>query len=138
MRRSLVGTEQPLTAVQNEYSLLWRGPEQWVLAACEELGIGFVPWSPLGMGFLTGTIGAETRFVEGDFRKLVAQRPWIVPIPGTTQMPHLLENLGAAAMHFSPPELAELNGALASIQIQGARLPESVLVLSDLEAPHKD
>lgn len=165
-----------MTAVQNEYSLLWRGPEKWVLATCEELGIGFVPWSPLGMGFLTGTIHEDTRFVEGDFRKIVprfapenlphnmalvalvrrwverknaapaqialawlmAQRPWIVPIPGTTQMPHLVENLGAAAVHFTPSELAELNTAASSIQIQGARLPERVLVLSELEAPPKN
>jgi aryl-alcohol dehydrogenase-like predicted oxidoreductase len=167
--------EQRVTAVQNEYSMLWRGPEKWVLAACEELGIGFVPWSPLGMGFLTGTIHAETRFVEGDFRKVVprfapenlphnvalvalvqrwterkqatpaqialawlmAQKPWIVPIPGTTQMPHLLENLGAAPIQFTPTELAELNAAASSIEIKGARLPEPVLVLSELEAPPK-
>jgi aryl-alcohol dehydrogenase-like predicted oxidoreductase len=167
--------EQRVTAVQNEYSLLWRGPEKWVLAVCEELGIGFVPWSPLGMGFLTGTITADTRFVEGDFRKtvprfapenlphnlalvalvrhwaereqatpaqiavawLMAQKPWIVPIPGTTQLPHLLENLGSVAIRFTPSELAELNMAASAIQIQGARLPDNVLVLSDLEAPPK-
>ena len=167
--------EQRVTAVQNEYSLLWRGPEKWVLRICEELGIGFVPWSPLGMGFLTGTINADTRFVEGDFRKVVprfapeslphnmalvrlvqqwaerkkaapaqialawlmAQKPWIVPIPGTTQLPHLIENLGAAAIHFTPAEVAELNAAVSSIEIQGARLPESVLVLSELEASPK-
>jgi len=167
--------EQRVTAVQNEYSLLWRGPEKWVLAACEELGIGFVPWSPLGMGFLTGAIRADTRFVEGDFRKVVprfapehlphnmalvalvqrwaerwnaapsqialawlmAQRPWIVPIPGTTQMPHLLENLGAAEVHFTPTELTELNAAVSSVQIEGARLPDGVLALSELEAPSK-
>jgi aryl-alcohol dehydrogenase-like predicted oxidoreductase len=165
--------EQRVTAVQNEYSLLWRGPENWVLAACEELGIGFVPWSPLGMGFLTGTIHADTRFVAGDFRSsvprfapdnlphnmalvalvqrwaeqknaapaqialawLMAQRPWVVPIPGTTQMPHLLENLGAVAIQFTPSELAELNAAAAAIEIQGARLPAGVLALSELEAP---
>jgi aryl-alcohol dehydrogenase-like predicted oxidoreductase len=167
--------EQRVTAVQNEYSLLWRGPEKWVLAACEELGIGFVPWSPLGMGFLTGTIQAETRFVEGDFRKIVprfapenlphnlalvalvqqwakqkhatpaqialawlmAQRPWIVPIPGTTQLPHLLENLGATTVSLTPSELAELNAAAASLEIKGARLPEAVLVHSEREAPPK-
>ena len=122
--------EQPLTAVQNEYSLLWRGPEKWVLPACEELGIGFVPWSPLGVGFLNGAIDANTRFADGDIRKvesrfspenlphnlalvallkswagrknatpgqialawLLAQKPWIVPIPGTTQMAHMHEN----------------------------------------------
>jgi aryl-alcohol dehydrogenase-like predicted oxidoreductase len=127
------------------------------------------------MGFLTGAINADTRFVEGDFRKIVprfapenlphnmalvalverwakrknaapaqialawlmAQRPWIVPIPGTTQMPHLLENLGAARVQFTPSELAELNAAASSIQIQGARLPDGVLVFSELEAPPK-
>jgi aryl-alcohol dehydrogenase-like predicted oxidoreductase len=167
--------EQRLTAVQNEYSLLFRGPENWVLSTCEELGIGFVPWSPLGMGFLTGTIKAETRFVEGDFRKLVprfapenlphnmalvalvqrwaerkqatpaqialawlmAQKPYIVPIPGTTQLPHLLENLGAARITFTASELPELNQEASAIQIQGARLPDGVLALSDLEAPPK-
>lgn len=165
--------EQRVTAVQNEYSMLWRGPEKWLLAMCEELGIGFVPWSPLGMAFLTGAIQADTRFVDGDFRKLVprftpenlshnmalvalvqqwaqrknaapaqialawlmAQRPWIVPIPGTTQMPHLIENLGAVAVQLTPSELAELNATASSIQIQGARLPEAVLALSELEAP---
>jgi len=165
--------EQRVTAVQNEFSLLWRGPENWVLATCEELGIGFVPWSPLGMGFLTGTIHADTRFVGNDFRSsvprfapenlphnmalvalvqswaerkngapaqialawLMAQRPWIVPIPGTTQMPHLLENLGAVAIQLTPSELAELNAAASAIEIQGARLPQAVLALSELEAP---
>jgi len=167
--------EQRVTAVQNEYSLLWRGPENWVLATCEELGIGFVPWSPLGVGFLTGAIHADTRFTDGDFRKteprfspdnllhnmalvtllrdwaerknaapaqialawLMAQRPWIVPIPGTTQMPHLIENLGATAVRFSEAELTELGSAGSSIQIQGARLPDSVLVFSEKEAPPK-
>jgi len=167
--------EQRVTAVQNEYSLLWRGPEKWVLALCQELGIGFVPWSPLGVGFLTGAIDANTRFADGDIRKvetrftpdnlphnlalvalvkswaerkraapaqialawLMAQKPWIVPIPGTTQMSHMLENIGAAAIHFSPAEFAELNAAAAAIQIRGARLPDSVLVFSDVEAPPK-
>jgi aryl-alcohol dehydrogenase-like predicted oxidoreductase len=167
--------EQRVTAVQNEYSLLWRGPETWVLATCEELGIGFVPWSPLGVGFLTGAIHADTRFADGDFRKLeprfspenlphnvalvalverwaqrknatpaqlalawlMAQRPWIVPIPGTTQLPHLLENLGAVAVSFTPQELAELNTAAASITIEGARLPAPVLAYSEVEAPPK-
>ena len=125
----------PVTAVQNEYSMLWRGPEAEVIPVCEELGIGFVPWSPLGVGFLTGAIDARTRFAEGDIRRiesrfspenlphnlalvdlvkrwaerkqampgqialawLMAQKPWIVPIPGTTQMAHMLENIGAAA-----------------------------------------
>ena len=139
--------ELPVSAVQNEYSMLWRGPENWVLPLCEELGIGFVPWSPLGVGFLTGAIDARTRFAEGDIRGvesrfspenlphnlalvdlvkswaerkqatpaqialawLMAQKPWIVPIPGTTQMPHMLENIGAASVQFTPEEVAELN-----------------------------
>ncbi len=167
--------EQRVTAVQNEYSLLWRGPEKWLLPLCEELGIGFVPWSPLGVGFLTGAIDARTRFADGDIRKvesrfspenlprnlalvellkrwaaqkgatpaqialawLMAQKPWIVPIPGTTQMAHLFENMGADAVRFTPAELAELNAASSAIQIQGARLPDSVLVYSDVEAPPK-
>lgn len=165
--------ELPVTAVQNEYSLLWRGPEDAVLPTCEELGIGFVPWSPLGVGFLTGTIGAETRFTDTDFRKsetrfspenlphnlalvdvlrdwaerkqatpaqislawLLAQHPSIVPIPGTTQMPHLLENLGASTVQFSPAELTELTAQVSTIQILGARLPPTVQAFSDVEAP---
>ncbi len=165
--------EQRLTAVQNEYSMLWRGPEKWVLATCDELGIGFVPWSPLGVGLLTGSIDAGTRFADGDFRKtesrftpenlarnlalmellrrwaarkdatpaqlalawLMAQKPWVVPIPGTTQMAHMLENVGAVAIHFTPTELSELNTAVAAIEVAGARLPDSVLVFSEVEAP---
>ena len=165
--------ELPVTAVQNEYSLLWRGPENWVLPLCEELGIGFVPWSPLGVGFLTGAIDAKTRFADGDIRKvesrfspenlphnlalvdlvkswavrkqatpaqialawLMAQKPWIVPIPGTTQMAHMLENIGAASVQFTSEEIAELNASASAIQIRGARLPESVLVFSEVEAP---
>ena len=129
---------QPLTAIQNEYSMLWRGPENEILPLCDELGIGFVPWAPLGMGFTTGTINPSTRFAEGDFRAavprnspqnlaanmplvqliqewavrkgatpaqislawLMAQQPWIVPIPSTTRTPHLLENLGAEEHHI--------------------------------------
>lgn len=163
----------PLAAVQNEYSMLWRGPEQWVLPMCEELGIGLVPWSPLGVGFLTGAIDARTRFAEGDIRRieprfapenlqrnlalvellqrwavskaatpaqialawLLAKKPWIVPIPGTTQMAHLLENTGAASLHFTTAEFAELDAAVAAIEVQGARLPDSVLVYSEVEAP---
>ncbi|MFK0687601.1 aldo/keto reductase [Mesorhizobium sp. IMUNJ 23033] len=165
----------PVTAVQSEYSMLWRGPESEVLPLCEELGIGFVPWSPLGVGFLTSAIDARTRFAEGDIRKiegrfsaenlphnlalvelvkswakrkqataaqialawLMAQKPWIVPIPGTTQMPHLLENIGAASVQFTPEELAELNAAAGAIQVQGARLPDAVLIYSGVEAPEK-
>ena len=163
----------PLTAVQSEYSMLWRGPEQEVLSICEELGIGFVPWSPLGVGFLTGAIDARTRFAEGDIRGiegrfapenlphnlalvelvkswgerkqataaqvalawLMAQKPWIVPIPGTTQMGHLLDNIGAGAVRFAPDEIAELNAAVRAIQVEGARLPDAVLVYSGVEAP---
>ena len=165
----------PITAVQNEYSMLWRGPESEVIPLCEELGIGFVPWSPLGVGFLTGTIDANTRFAPGDIRGvesrfspenlphnlalvelvkswavrkqatpaqialawLMAQKPWIVPIPGTTQMPHMIENIGAAAVQFTPAELAELNKSVSAIQIRGARLPDAVLVFSGVEAPPK-
>ncbi|MDU8418486.1 aldo/keto reductase [Pseudomonas syringae] len=164
-----------LTAVQSEYSMLWRGPEGDVLSTCEELGIGFVPWSPLGVGFLTGAIDAKTRFADGDIRKLesrfaeenlppnlrlvallnswasrkqaapaqvalawlMAQKPWIVPIPGTTQMPHMLENIGAASVHLSTAELSELNEAVSAIKIQGARLPDTVLAYSGVEAPLK-
>jgi len=163
----------PITAVQSEYSMLWRGPEEQVLAVCEELGIGFVPWSPLGVGFLTGAIDARTRFAEGDIRGiesrfspenlpanlalvallkdwsarkqsspaqialawLLAQKPWIVPIPGTTQMAHMLENAGAASVTFAPAEISELNGAVAAIKVQGQRLPDAVLQYSGVEAP---
>jgi aryl-alcohol dehydrogenase-like predicted oxidoreductase len=167
--------EFPVTAVQSEYSLLWRGPEEVVLPICQELGIGFVPWSPLGAGFLTGAIDANTRFAAGDFRGmtsrfspenvphnlalvalakqwgerkhatpgqislawLMAQKPWIVPIPGTTQMAHMLDNIGADAVHFTATELAEFNQALAAIKVQGARLPEFVQAMSGVEAPLK-
>lgn len=167
--------ELPVSAVQSEYSLLWRGPEDGTLALCEELGIGFVPWSPLGVGFLTGAIDARTRFADGDFRKtetrfapenlahnlalvdvvkawakkkeaapaqialawLMAQKPWIVPIPGTTQMAHMLQNISAAAVRFTPDELAELNRSVAAITIRGARLPDAVQVMSGVEAPPK-
>jgi aryl-alcohol dehydrogenase-like predicted oxidoreductase len=163
----------PVTAVQNEYSMLWRGPEKEVIPLCEQLGIGFVPWSPLGVQFLTGAIDANTRFADGDIRKvesrfspenlphnlalvdlvkkwaarkqataaqialawLMAQKPWVVPIPGTTQMPHMLENVGAAAVRFTAAELAEMNAAVSAIQIRGARLPDQVLVFSGVEAP---
>lgn len=165
--------ELPLAAVQNEYSLLWRAPEKWVVPLCQELGVGFVPWNPLGVGFLTGAIDSNTRFADGDIRKvesrfspdnlphnlaligllkdwadrkqatpaqvalawLMAQKPWIVPIPGTTQMSHMLENAGAAEVSFTPTELADLTAATSAIEIRGARLPESVQVFSDVEAP---
>lgn len=163
----------PVTAVQNEYSMLWRGPEESVIPLCQELGIGFVPWSALGVGFLTGSIDTNTRFADGDIRKiesrfapenlphnltlvellkrwaerkqatpaqialawLMAQKPWIVPIPGTTQMPHMLENIGAAAVRFTPSELTELNRSVSAIQVKGARLPDAVLAFSGVEAP---
>jgi aryl-alcohol dehydrogenase-like predicted oxidoreductase len=165
--------ELPVTAVQSEYSMLWRGPEAEVIPLCEELGIGFVPWSPLGVQFLTGAIDARTRFAEGDIRAiesrfspdnlpqnlklvellkvwaerkevtpaqvalawLMAQKPMIVPIPGTTQMPHMLENIGAANVTFAPDEVADLNAAVAAIEIKGARLPDAVLAYSGVEAP---
>jgi aryl-alcohol dehydrogenase-like predicted oxidoreductase len=165
----------PVTAVQSEYSMLWRGPEESVLPLCQELGIGFVPWSPLGVGFLTGAIDARTRFAQGDIRGvesrfsadnlphnlalvavlrswatrkqatpaqialawLMAQKPWVVPIPGTTQMAHMLENIGAASVPFAPSEVTELNQAVAAIQVRGARLPDAVLVFSGVEAPPK-
>jgi aryl-alcohol dehydrogenase-like predicted oxidoreductase len=165
----------PLAAIQNEYSMLWRGPEEQVLPLCEELGIGFVPWSPLGMGFLAGTITADSRFGEQDFRAavprfapdnlplnlplvevvrdwaqrknatpaqislawLTARKPWIVPIPGTTNMAHLEQNVGAAAITFSAAELAELDAAIAAIPIRGARLPPQVLAATGVEAPPK-
>ena len=165
----------PLAAIQNEYSMLWRGPEAQVLPLCEELGIGFVAWSPLGMGFLAGTITANSRFGQQDFRAMVprfapenlpanmplvtlvrdwAQRknatpaqialawlltrkPWIVPIPGTTNVAHLEENVGAAAVVFSPAELAELDAAVQAIPIRGARLPPPVLSGTGVEAPTK-
>jgi aryl-alcohol dehydrogenase-like predicted oxidoreductase len=165
----------PVSAVQNEYSMLWRGPEEVIIPLCQELGIGFVPWSPLGVGFLTGAIDANTRFAPGDIRGgesrftgdnlrqnlalvdlvkswgerknaapaqialawLLAQKPWIVPIPGTTLMAHMVENTGAADVRFTPSEAAELNAAVSAIQVQGARLPEGVLRMSGVEAPPK-
>jgi aryl-alcohol dehydrogenase-like predicted oxidoreductase len=165
----------PVTAVQSEYSMLWRGPGAEVLPACEELGIGFVPWSPLGVQFLTGWIDASTRFAPGDIRAaesrfspenlphnlalvavarrwaerkqampaqvalawLLAQKPWIVPIPGTTVMAHMLENAGAADVQFTPGELAELDAEVRAIEIRGQRLPDAVLAFSGVEAPPK-
>jgi aryl-alcohol dehydrogenase-like predicted oxidoreductase len=165
----------PVAAVQNEYSMLWRGPEREVLPLCEQLGIGFVPWSPLGVGFLAGAIDANTRFAPGDIRGLearfspenlphnltlvdlvrrwaerknvapaqialawlLAQRPWIVPIPGTTQMAHMVENSGADDVRFTSSELTELNAAVRAIEIRGQRLPDQVLVFSEVEAPPK-
>ena len=165
----------PLAAVQSEYSMLWRGPEREVLPLCEELGIGFVPWSPLGVQFLTGWIDANTRFAEGDIRGsegrfskenlpynlqlmevvrkwaerkqatpsqialawLMAQKPCIVPIPGTTIMAHMIENSGAASVHFSAAEISELNASVRAIEVRGQRLPDAVLAFSGVEAPPK-
>lgn len=167
--------EYPLTAVQNEYSLLWRGAEKAVIPLCEELGIGFVPWSPLGVGFLTGAIDEQTRFAQGDFRGmttrftpenitknmplahlvnkwselkettpaqislawLLAQKPWIVPIPGTTQMAHLMENIGANNVKLSSTEWEAFNDELYTIQISGERFPAYVQAISGVEAPLK-
>jgi len=157
---------QPITALQNEYSLWTRGPEtNGILDACEELGIGFVPYSPLGKGFLTGVMNKDTKLGEGDFRNilprftpeameknqalvdllkriadekkatpaqialawLLAQKPWIVPIPGTTKLHRLEENLGAVNVDLTKQDLAEIQSAAAQIQIEGERYPEHLL-----------
>ena len=153
---------QPVTALQSEYSLWWREPEREVLATLEELGIGLVPFSPLGKGFLTGKIDDTTMFDPTDFRNVVprfteenrkanlafvewlktfaarkgatpaqvalawllAQEPWIVPIPGTTKLHRLHENLGAAGIHLSPDDLREIEDAVSRIEVHGARYPE--------------
>jgi aryl-alcohol dehydrogenase-like predicted oxidoreductase len=152
---------QPVAALQSEYSLWWREPEQEILPTLEELGIGFVPFSPLGKGFLTGTISENTTFDSTDFRNIVprftpearkanqalvdllgevaarkqataaqialawllAQKPWIVPIPGTTNLHRLEENIGAVAVELGPEDLRDINNALSSITVQGARYP---------------
>jgi aryl-alcohol dehydrogenase-like predicted oxidoreductase len=154
--------EQPITALQSEYSLWWREPEQELLPTLEELGIGFVPFSPLGKGFLTGKINEETKFNTADFRNIVprfslearkvnqsmvnllsriaeqksatpaqvalawllAQKPWIVPIPGTTKLHRLEENIGALALEFTSEELKEIDTASSQIKIAGERYPE--------------
>jgi len=150
---------QPVTALQSEYSLWWREPEAEILPTLEELGIGFVPFSPLGRGFLTGKIGADTKFESNDFRNslprfseearaanqklvdliaaiakrklatpaqialawLLAQKPWIVPIPGTTKLNRLEENIHAAAIELSADDLADITRAAESVEIEGAR-----------------
>jgi aryl-alcohol dehydrogenase-like predicted oxidoreductase len=155
---------QPVTALQNEYSLWWRRPEEEVLPTCEELGIGFVPFSPLGKGFLTGKITEETKFDAKDFRNIVprfteenrkanqafvdflkqfaerkhatpgqialawllAQKPWIVPIPGTTKLHRLEENIGAAAIELTDDDLRDIDGAASRIPVQGERYPEAL------------
>ncbi|MBB4839219.1 aryl-alcohol dehydrogenase-like predicted oxidoreductase [Sphingomonas kyeonggiensis] len=161
---------QPVTAVQSEYSLFWRGPETELLPALAELGIGFVPFSPLGAGFLTGQIDENTKFPEGDFRNLVprfslearkanmalvgivravaerkgvapaqvalawllAQHPWIVPIPGTTKLTRLRENLGAIDLELTAADLAEIEAGTSAIIVEGERLPEAVLKMTGL------
>jgi aryl-alcohol dehydrogenase-like predicted oxidoreductase len=159
---------QPVTAVQSEYSLWTRDPEAEVLPMCEELGIGFVPFSPLGAGFLTGKIDTNTTFHSTDFRNisprftpearqanqvlvdllnkiaeqkkatpaqialawLLAQKPWMVPIPGTTKLHRLVENIGATAVELTLDDLGEIETAASKITIQGARLPEAVLKMT--------
>ena len=166
---------QPITAIQNEYSILWREPEVAVLPTLEEFGIGLVAYTPLGGGFLTGAMNASTRFDSSDYRSrvprlapgalkanlalvdllrewaqrkeatpaqialawLLAQKPWIVPIPGTTNLRHLDENLGAIAVNFTAEELQELIAAASRIVVQGARLPQPSLELTRREAPLK-
>jgi aryl-alcohol dehydrogenase-like predicted oxidoreductase len=158
----------PVTAIQNEYSLWTRDPEPEILPLCEELGIGFVPWSPLGQGFLTGKINTTTTFDSSDFRAtfprftpealkanqalvdllgqiaarkqatpaqialawLLAQKPWIVPIPGTTKLNRLDENLGAADVELTRDDLHEIERAASQITVQGDRLPQEILKLS--------
>jgi aryl-alcohol dehydrogenase-like predicted oxidoreductase len=155
---------QPVTALQSEYSLWWREPEAQMIPTLEELGIGFVPFSPLGKGFLTGKISQDTQFDKGDFRNVVprftaenrkanqalvdliarfaqqkkatpaqialawllGQKPWIVPIPGTTKLHRLEENLGGVDVELSPDDLRQLEAAAANIPVQGARYPEEL------------
>jgi aryl-alcohol dehydrogenase-like predicted oxidoreductase len=161
---------QPITAVQSEYSLFWRGPEAELLPTLEELSIGFVPFSPLGAGFLTGKIDENTKFDPTDFRNMVprfspearksnmalveiikrvaerkgatpaqvalawllAQKPWIVPIPGTTKLHRLEENLGAGNVALSENDLKEIDDASSRLKLEGARLPESALKMTGL------
>lgn len=155
---------QPVTALQSEYSLWWREPEAETIPTLEELGIGFVPFSPLGKGFLTGAISEDTKFAQGDFRNIVprfsaenrkanqalvdligsiakekkatpaqialawllAQKPWIVPIPGTTKLHRLEENVGAVNVELTPEDLIQIESAVAKIPVQGARYPEEL------------
>jgi len=155
---------QPVTALQSEYSLWWRRPEAEVIPALEELGIGLVPYSPLGKGFLTGKIGEDAKFDSTDFRStlprftpealktnqaliellggiaerkkatpaqialawLLAQKPWIVPIPGTTKLHRLDENIGALSVELTPADLRNIDAAASEIAVQGARYPEKL------------
>ena len=161
---------QAVAAVQSEYSLWWRAPETELLPTLEELGIGFVPFSPLGAGFLTGKIDTSTTFDPADFRTkvprfapaalksnmalvelvrsvavrkgatpaqvalawLLARKPWIVPIPGTTKLHRLKENLGAVCVELSAPDLREIDTALSGMQLEGERLPQAVLKMTGL------
>lgn len=161
---------QPVAAVQSEYSLWWREPEQEILPTLEELGIGFVPFSPLGAGFLTGRIDQDTKFDPSDFRNLVprfspearqanlalvdlvrdvaaakratpaqialawllAKKPWIVPIPGTTKLHRLEENLGAEAVTLTSDDLLQIDAAASTLHMEGARLPEYALKMTGL------
>jgi aryl-alcohol dehydrogenase-like predicted oxidoreductase len=160
---------QPVTAVQSEYSLWWRRPEEDVIPTLEELGIGFVPYSPLGKGFLTGKIGQDTKFDKSDFRSILprfspealkanqalidlldktadrkkatqaqialawvlAQKPWMVPIPGTTKLYRLDENIGAMSVELTPEDLRDINEAASKIKVQGARYPEHIEKMSN-------
>lgn len=160
---------QPVTAVQSEYSFWWRQPEKELLATLEELGIGFVPFSPLGKGYLTGRFNENTKFEDNDFRHilprftqqalkansvilellnniatrkqattaqialawLLAQKPWIVPIPGTTKVTRLEENLGALTIQLTPEEIKEINDATANMEMQGARYPAEIEKLTN-------
>ncbi len=155
---------EPVTALQSEYSLWWREPEAEILPALEELGIGFVPFSPLGKGFLTGAISQDTQFTSGDFRNVVprfspenrkanqalvdivssfaqkkhatpaqialawvlAQKPWMVPIPGTTKIHRLEENLGAANVELTPDDLRQIDAAASKVPVRGERYPEAM------------
>ncbi len=161
---------QPVTALQSEYSLFWRGPEDDVLAVLEELGIGFVPFSPLGAGFLTGQIDEKTKFDPSDFRNhvprfspearkanmalvhavqaaakrkgttpaqialawLLAQKPWIVPIPGTTKLSRLEENLGAVDVFLTEEDLKQIEDATSKLSLEGTRLPEAMLKMTGI------
>jgi aryl-alcohol dehydrogenase-like predicted oxidoreductase len=161
---------QPVTAIQNEYSLWWRKPEEEVLPVLEELGIGFVPYSPLGRGFLTGKMNETTSFDSTDFRNtlprftpearkanralvdllgdiakrkkatpaqialawLLAQKPWIVPIPGTTRLHRLEENMGTVSIALTPEDLREIDNAASKINVQGARYPETLEAMTGL------
>ena len=134
---------QPLTALQNEYSLWWRKPEEEVIPTLEELGIGLVPYSPLGKGFLTGKIDETTTFARIAKEKgatpaqialawLLAQKPWIAPIPGTTKLSRLDENIGSLAIKLTPDDLREIDNAASKITIEGERYPEQLARMTGL------